>query len=568
MLRKTPPYTSNAEAELEALDRSQAVIRFDLDGTILYANENFLDAMGYELEEVKGKHHRIFMPDGEENTPEYEQFWERLNHGEYFRGEFKRVGKGGKEIWIQACYNPVFDKRGKPVNVVKYAADITEQKLRSMDTNGQIEAIHRSQAVIEFKPDGTIITANPNFLGAVGYDLSEVQGNHHRIFMPEGEASTPEYKAFWEKLAAGEFAAGEFKRIGKGGKEIWIQASYNPILDDEGRTLKVVKFASDITEEKLRSSDAKGQIEAINRAQAVIHFELDGTIIEANENFLAGLGYAPSEVVGQHHRMFVEPAEANSQEYKEFWNRLAKGIYDTRVYKRIKKNGEPIWIQASYNPIFNADGKPYKVVKFATDVTDVVETQDIAENALGSVQGVAAAIEEMTASISEISENMSHSRSAAGGIMKEAQESSVAATQLTQSMKVMEGIIDLINDIAGQVNLLALNATIEAARAGEAGKGFAVVASEVKSLATQTTKATEDIASQISEVQGVAGAVASTVENISDSATNVNDYITGVASAVEEQSSVIKEISANTQRMTHSIEDIASRIRALSEVGN
>lgn len=558
--------TTGDRAELEALGRSHAVIHFTPDGTILDANDNFLAALGYTLDEIKGQHHRMFCDPAYAQSEEYKNFWRKLAAGEFQATQFKRIAKGGKEIWIEASYNPILDGSGKVKGVVKYATDITKTKLQFADYEGQLAAIGRAQAEIQFNMDGTIITANENFCATVGYSLSEIQGKHHSIFADPAYAKSADYKKFWERLNAGEYFVADYQRFGKGGKEIWISASYNPIFDMNGKPFKVVKYCTDITEQKLASADAKGQIDAIGKSQAVIEFHLDGTIITANQNFCAAVGYSLAEIKGQHHRMFVEPAEANTPEYTAFWQKLGRGEFDARVYKRITKSGSPIWIQASYNPIFDASGRPFKVVKYATDVTQVIQTGSIAEETVANTQSVAAAVEEMTASIGEISKNMQLSKEAAMGILSDSTHSSAAAEQLGASMKVMENVVQLINNIAGQVNLLALNATIEAARAGDAGKGFAVVAAEVKNLANQTTKATEDIAKQIQDVQNVSVKVAESIQTIASSANNVNQYITGVASAIEEQSAVTREISGNTQKMANSVEDIAQRIKRLSAV--
>src|SRR3954471_7150302 len=191
----------------------------------------------------------------------------------------------------------------------------------------QAIAISRSQAVIEFNMDGTIITANQNFLNTVGYRLDEIQGKHHAMFVTAQERGSPEYSAFWAKLNRGEFQAAEYKRIAKGGREVWIEASYNPILDSANRPRKVIKFATDITAKKIRSMEDSGKIAAIARAQAVIEFNLDGTIITANNNFLGAVGYSLAEIQGKHHQMFVAPAERDSAAYCEFWAKLGRGEF-------------------------------------------------------------------------------------------------------------------------------------------------------------------------------------------------------------------------------------------------
>lgn len=243
------------------------------------------------------------------------------------------------------------------------------------DYRGQIEAIRRSQAVIEFDTAGKILDANDNFLAALGYTIDEIRGQHHSLFVDPADRNTPEYRAFWDRLGRGEYDAGQYKRIAKGGREIWIQASYNPIFDKAGKPWKVVKYATDITAEKLAAADAAGQLAAISKAQAVIQFNLDGTIIEANANFLGALGYSADEVRGKHHSMFVDAADRSTPEYRAFWDKLGRGEYDAGRYRRITKAGEDIWIQASYNPIMDASGRPFKVVKYATDITEQVRRE-------------------------------------------------------------------------------------------------------------------------------------------------------------------------------------------------
>jgi methyl-accepting chemotaxis protein len=256
--------------QVEAIRRSQAVIEFNMDGTIVDANDLFLDAMGYTLDEVKGKHHSMFVEPNYGKSHEYKEFWEVLNKGEFESGEFKRIGKNGKEVWIQATYNPILDEQGKPYKVVKFATDVTQQTLKNADFLGQVEAISKSQATIEFNMDGTIITANDLFLGAMGYNLDEVVGKHHKIFLVPGYEKTPDYAEFWAALNRGEYQAKEYKRIGKGGKEVWIQASYNPIMDPSGTPYKVVKYATDITEQTALFHSASRMQAAVEGSQTAL----------------------------------------------------------------------------------------------------------------------------------------------------------------------------------------------------------------------------------------------------------------------------------------------------------
>jgi methyl-accepting chemotaxis protein len=445
------------------------------------------------------------------------------------------------------------------------------------DATATVAALDRSQAVIAFKPDGTILTANRNFLDAVGYSLAEIQGQHHAMFVDPSERDGAEYRRFWDSLRAGQFKSAEFKRFGKGGQEIWIQATYNPLLDGSGKVYKVVKFAIDVTSEKLKNADLEGQLDAINRAQAVIAFDLAGTIRMANENFLKTVGYRLDEIVGQHHRMFVPPEDRDSPAYREFWSALGRGEFRSAQYRRIGKGGKEVWIQASYNPILDMSGRPFKVVKFATDITaDIKEqqrrkqiqqqidsdlaaigeavtraTREATEAAAAStqtssnVQAVAAGAEELAASVSEISRQVTHSREISSTAVDQAARTNGIVAGLSVAAQRIGDVVQLINNIAAQTNLLALNATIEAARAGEAGKGFAVVASEVKSLANQTSNATEEISAQIASVQSSTEGAVNAIGDISATISTISEIATAIASAVEEQSAVTAEMSSS-----------------------
>jgi methyl-accepting chemotaxis protein len=549
----------DAQARLDAIGRSQAMIEFNLDGTIITANKNFLDALGYQLDEIQGKHHSMFVPADQRDSAEYKAFWAALNRGECQAREFKRIGKGGREVWIEASYNPVLDGNGKTVMVAKIATGITAKKTRSMTDASKIAAISRAQAVIEFRLDGTIVTANENFCKALGYSLSEIEGKHHSMFVAEADRSGTAYREFWAALNRGDYQAGEFKRIGKGGKEVWILASYNPLLDETGKPYGVVKFATDVTAEKLKNADLAGQIAAIDKAQAVIECNMDGTISTANANFLGALGYSLAEIKGKHHSMFVEPNERDGAAYREFWAALNRAQYQAAEYKRIGKGGKEVYIQASYNPIMDLNGKPFKVVKYATDVTKQVLVRMGNERVRGMMESVAAGSEELNASVREISEAMTKSRETAMSAVEQVATADAQAQRLTEAAQAMSGIVELINNITGQINLLALNATIESARAGEAGRGFAVVASEVKSLANQAKQATDKIGAEIGSLNGISGDVVSALGSIKQAINSVSEYVTSTAAAVEEQSTVTNEMSTSMQRAAAEASAIAAR---------
>jgi methyl-accepting chemotaxis protein len=341
---------------LTAIDTSYAYIEFDPEGHVLKANGNFCRLLSYSEAEIVGKHHRIFVDPSVVHTAAYRDFWAELNAGKSQVDVFKRITKSGGEVWIQATYAPVKDEAGRVIKVIKIATDVTQDKLNAADWNGQVQAIGKSQAVIEFDLSGKILHANDNFLNALGYSLAEIQDQHHSLFVDPAFRSSAEYRLFWDKLGRGEYDAGQYKRIGKGGKEVWIQASYNPILDANGKPFKVVKYATDITAARLQAADFSGQLDAISKAQAVIEFSMDGKILSANQNFLAALGYHLSDIQGHHHSMFVDAADRASPAYREFWERLGRGEFDAGQYKRIGKGGRrsgsrrpttPSWISTA-----------------------------------------------------------------------------------------------------------------------------------------------------------------------------------------------------------------------------
>ncbi len=453
------------------------------------------------------------------------------------------------------------------------------------ELQAKLDALNRSQAVIEFSLDGTILSANENFLSAVGYTLDEIRGKHHSIFVTPEERQSDAYAQFWSNLNKGEFQAAEYKRIGKGGREIWIQATYNPLLDEKRKPYKIVKFCTDVTARKLQTADFEGQISAINKSNAVIHFTLDGIITSANANFLSTVGYGLDEIAGKHHRMFVSEMERTSATYLAFWDKLKRGEFQAGEFRRVAKDGRELWLQATYNPIFDPSGRPLKVVKFCTDITRQVAmkaalkqtididlgtvsravsetTEQIAVAARSTsqtsatVQAVASAAEELVASVREISRRVDDAAQFTSGAVTLSRKTNDIMQGLASSAERIGQVISLINSIASQTNLLALNATIEAARAGEAGKGFAVVASEVKTLASQTAKATAEIAAQIGTVQAGTGSAVDAIHEITSVINSINDVAAGIAAAIEEQGAVTQEISSNMLTAAQSVQGV------------
>ncbi|MGD0562035.1 MAG: methyl-accepting chemotaxis protein [Roseiarcus sp.] len=477
------------------------------------------------------------------------------------------------------------------------------------------------------------MAANENFCRALGYDLEEIKGKHHSMFVEPDYVRGPEYREFWAKLGRGEFDAREYKRIGKGGKEIWIQASYNPVLSKSGTVLKVVKVAMDITAAKLQAAENRAKIEAISRAQVIVEYSPDGNVIEVNENFVKKAGYPREKALGMHHRMFVDPAYAQSAEYQEFWRKLNRGEPIVEQFKRVVEGGKELWIEASYNPIFDLNNRVMKIVNFVNDVTGRVSgvnqiatglsrlaegdleqrieaefiptldqlrtdfnasletlersmsaisanTQAIrsgvgeistaaddlsrrTEQQASSLEETAAALEQITATVKKTAEGAKHARDVvstakvdadkSGGVVREAM---TAMTGIEKSSKQISQIIGVIDEIAFQTNLLALNAGVEAARAGDAGRGFAVVASEVRALAQRSAEAAKEIKGLISAStaqveQGVTlvTQTGNALERIVAQVVEINAIITDIAASAQEQATGLQQVNAAVNEM-------------------
>ena len=457
----------------------------------------------------------------------------------------------------------------------------------------RLAALHRSQAIVEFSLDGTVVAANANFLATMGYGEAELVGRHHRTLVDPAEAASPAYAAFWQALARGEHQAGEFRRLAKGGREVWLQATYTPVPGRGGRPASVLKTATDVTEARRRAADVESRMRAFHRSQAIIEFDLEGVVVSANANFLAAMGYGEAEVVGRHHSMFVDPAEASAPAYAAFWASLRGGEYRAGQFRRFGKGGRPVWIEASYNPVLDASGRPTGVVKIASDVTRQVtllsdlnvliernfaeiegavgraggesaEAADAAGQASHVVHSMAAATEELAASVSEISGGMAKSREASDEAQSRIDDAVGMTGRLGALAQGMGGIADDIQAIAGQINLLSLNAAIEAARAGQAGRGFAVVASEVKELAAQAAAATRRATAEVDGMRAVTGDVAGALASIRAAMETMRGQVVATSAAVEQQAVATREISDGMQGAAASVASIARNAGAIS----
>lgn len=670
------------EAKIAAIGRSQGVIEFDLAGNVIDANENFLRLTGYALEEIRGRHHRLFVEPEEADGGAYRAFWHKLGRGEFDAGEYLRIGRGGRRLWIQASYNPVLDTEGQPVKVIKFCTDITERrqlqaevdsrmgavsqsaclletdaqglvlsvnqrlcdalgyaagelvgkhedqlffeedrhdtarteawallragkpvtrecrrrgaggrevwlvlaaspvrgldgalakvitiaqditaaKLERLDSAGKLTAIDRAQAVIEFDLTGKVLHANANFLRLMGYQLEDIRGRHHRLFVDATYGGSAEYLAFWERLGRGEYVQGEFKRIGHGAREVWIQATYNPVFDPHGNPVKVVKFASDVTQSKLRNAEFQAKVEAIDLGQAVIEFDLEGRVIAANRNFLAAMGYTLREIQGQHHSLFCHPEYTQSLEYRDFWLRLNEGQFISGRFQRVGKYDREVWIQATYNPILDLNGQVAKIVKYAYDVTKEVQLErGIRAKGLEmtqSLQGLLQSISTIAASSGVAAETAAGAAEAAQSGADALRKSQTAIETVQRSSARMSEIVRVIGDIANQTNLLAFNAAIEAARAGQHGVGFSVVAAEVRKLAESSATAAREITTLIDETIGHIGHGAEVSKDAARS-------FEGVLTSVGRTRKNVEQIAAATDQQRTLTDSVTQLVDAL-----
>jgi methyl-accepting chemotaxis protein len=459
------------------------------------------------------------------------------------------------------------------------------------------ETVQRSRCFLELDLDETILDANDNYLKIMGYSRDELVGKKHIVTTEQSDEGRRAYDELWGRLRAGDYLERELKRVTKTGKPVWFHCTYNHLRDRSGKPYRVIMIFTDLTAQKIHQSDLQSQINAISRSQAMIEFELDGRIVNANENLQKVLGYRLDEIRGQPHSMLVDPDDRNSETYRRFWKKLAGGEFVSGQFHRLAKGGRDVWIQASYNPVLDLDGKPWKVVKFATDITEhflqqkkraelygrvdaqlgdmtetvssvsheAVEAAAASTKTSGNVQAVAAGAEELSASFQEIARQVSHAAEIAQKAVAVASNAGAIVSALAGDAEKIGEVVRLISDIAAQTNLLALNATIEAARAGESGRGFAVVAVEVKTLATRTAKATDEIGEQVSLVRASTSDVTRAIESIAEIIGTIDSITSAIAGSVQSQSEVTADMSENMQVAARGVEAITQSMNAIAE---
>lgn len=520
------PFNLGADSKrvLKAIGRAFALIEFSPDGKIITANENFCKLLGYELAEIKGQHHRMFVAPGDAAKPEYREFWSKLGRGESNAGDFRRMGKGGREIWLQASYNAVLSRSGKVLKIVELAMDVTASKMQALVDKGKIDAISRAQSVLEFSPDGTILTANENLLKTAGYRLDEIVGRHRSIFVDPATARADAYREFWDRLLRGETIDQELKRVGKGGKEVWIQSSYNPIFDAEHRVIRVVNFLRDITALKIEALDNRGKIDAISRAQGIIEFSPDGTILTANDNLLKLIGYRLEEIQGRHHSMFVDSATAQSEAYRELWSRLNRGEYIVQEAKRIGKGGKQIWLQSSYNPIYDDEHRLIRIVNFLTDVT-----------------GRAESLEKIGAGLARLSDGDLQQR---------------FSTPFVEAFEPFRADFNAALESLDH-SMLAVDSTTQAIQGGTR---------EISSAAGDLSQRTQQQASSLEETAAALAEVTATVRKTAESAVHARDVVGGAKEDAEKTGAVVSEAVAAMGAIDNSSKQISQIIGVIDEI--
>lgn len=449
----------------------------------------------------------------------------------------------------------------------RHQSELNDLQHTITEQNGLLEAINRSMAVIEFDLDGVVLKANDNFLKTMGYRAEQVIGQPHRLFCTPEFGRSAQYTELWSRLKNGQFQSGTFERINSQGQPIWLEANYNPIKDASGRVVKVVKFAMNVTTKVQQESEANAKLQAIDRAMAVIEFDLDGGILTANQNFLTRMGYTLAELKGKHHRLFCRAELVNSSAYEDFWRRLNQGELFQGQFERVDKRGQSIWLEANYNPVYDAAGRLCKVVKFATDVTARVEQHEHDARSASAAYHISVETRKVAEQGTQV---IQQAASEMREIADDIAQSSTLIAQLGERSEQITAIVNTIRAIADQTNLLALNAAIEAARAGDQGRGFAVVADEVRNLAHRTQESAEEIHKMITSLQ-VGSREAVTTMNASQASSEesvevanqaglrlvsvtqrigeIDGMNQSVAAATEEQTAVVETLNVDVNQI-------------------
>jgi methyl-accepting chemotaxis protein len=521
------------DAILKGIDLACIVSHTDKKGFITYVNDKHCEVSQYSQEELIGANQNIVRhPDMPKST--FKELWQTIGRGEIFRAPVKNRKKDGTPYYVDGIFIPILGANGKPEKYIGIRFDQTEQTIESQRMQGIVDAIDKSYAFIEFTIDGIILDANKNFLSTMGYKIEEIKGKHHRIFVDKKYAESENYAEFWEKLNQGEIFTDEFLRIHKNGKPVYLQAVYSPVKDDMGRITKVVKIATDVTEQVNLREQLKDIVADISTALQNM----------ADGNFRVRI---------------TKEYEGSFKILKDSLNTMAIKVSDS-----MKKMMLSIESLSSQGTELSSTSQSMEAVADET-TRQAQAVAAAAEQASRNFMTVSSATEQMSTSIREIASLVQNSDSISKDALKQSNNTINIVKNLTNSSEEIGAVVKTITYIAQQTNLLALNATIEAARAGDAGKGFAVVANEVKELARQTTQSADEISKKISGVQLDSKNVDAAIGEVGKIIAKIGDISSTIASAVEEQSITTADISRNVQEASRSTNEISEKIAGVAD---